>query len=324
MTRPPRTLGFRVQSGLISVGLLAGFALVGCAPPEPAWREPDESIVFGTAREGAKKPLPEYAAVAAAYNKRLIGCDRIVARANIRLVYFDKQGERQVENPEGTLQIVTEDPFRPKLALSLGKAGQTLFWFGCDAERYWWLDLSDKNDRVGGVGRLALFDRPAVANGVAKQRLGLDIKPTDLIRLLGVIPLDQTGPAKLQWSRDGALLGIVTRLEGARGGGSQRLWVEPATLIPRTIELYNRTGRLVLVGEHEGLENVQITRTGIPELIGARPRVPARVQCFHADSGSDIRLTLSGAKDGPISDKAFSLDELKRRLNVDRVIDFDR
>lgn len=324
MTRPPRPLGFRVQCGLISVSLLAGFALVGCASPEPAWREPDESVVFGAAQEGAKKPLPEYAVVVAAYNKRLIGCDRIVARANIRLVYFDKQGERQVENPEGTLQVVTEDPLRPKLALSLGKAGQTLFWFGCDAERYWWLDLSDKNDRVAGVGRLALFDRPAAASGGAKHRLGLDIKPTDLIRLLGVIPLDPKGPARLQWSRDGALLGVVTRLDGPRGGGSQRLWVDPVTLIPRTIELYDRTGRLVMVGEHEGQENIQITRTGIPELIGARPRVPARVLCRHADSGSDIRLTLTGAKDGPISDKAFSLDELKRRLNVDRVVDFDQ
>lgn len=311
----------------LAASIVFAVTLAGCSSPEPAWRAPDESAVFGVAPESAKLLLPEFREVAQAYNKRLVGCDRIAARANIRLVYTDKAGEQQVENPEGTLQVITQDPRRPRLALSLGKAGQTLFWFGCDAERYWWLDLSDKDDRVAGVGRLALFDRPAATGGGpggARQRLGLAIKPTDLIRLLGVIPIEASAPGKLQWSRDGSLLGIVTRLGTARTDGSQRVWADPKTLVPRTIELYDAKGRLVLVGEHEGLENVQITRTGIPELIGARPRVPARVYCRHTESGSDIRLTLTGVKDGPISDKAFDLGELKRRLGVNREVDFDK
>lgn len=317
--RKPTSVSTRGR--LLLAGLLPLVSIFGCASSEPAWQAPDESAIFGVAPASAKTPLPVYKDVAAAYNKRLIGCDRFAARANIRLVYFDKAGESQVENPEGTLQVITTDPAKPKLALSLGKAGQTLFWFGCDGENYWWLDLSDKNDRVAGIGKLSLFDNPA---GGARKKLGLAIKPTDLIRLLGVIPLDPAARVQLQWSRDGTLLGIVTRLGTGTTSGSQRLWVDPKTLIPKTIELYDPKGKLALVGEHEGQENIEVTRTGIPELVGARPRVPARILCRHIDSASEIRLTLTGVKDGPITDKAFMLEELKRRLGVDRVMDFDK
>lgn len=312
------------RSALVASVLFVPLLLSACASPAPKWQGPDESATFGVAPASSKLPLPAYKEVAAAYNKRLIGCDRFAARANIRLTYIDKAGEQQTETPEGTLQVITADPARPKLALSLGKAGQTLFWFGCDGERYWWIDLSDKNDRVAGVGSLALFDAPTPPHGGAKTKLGLAIKPTDLIRLLGVIPLEPTAPAQLQWSRDETLLGIFTRLGSDPTAGSQRLWVDPKTFIPKTIELHDAAGKLALVGEHEGQENIEVTRTGIPELIGARPRVPARVYCRHIDSATDIRLTLTGAKDGPITDKAFNLDELKRRLAVDRVVDLDK
>lgn len=315
------------------------FVLIGCLltsacasdEADSPWLKPDDAAVFGQVVTKPNLPaLPKYAEVASRYNKRLIGTDRVVARANIQLTYVDKAGERKSESPEGTLQVISRPSLR--LALSLGKAGQTLFWFGCDAERYWWLDLSDKDDRVAGVGRLALFDGGTGAGGGgAGQRLGIAIKPTDLARLLGVVPLDLNAKAQLQWSRDGKLLGIVTKLSGAGTGGPggattglQRLWVDPATLVPQIIELYDSKARLVIVGEHEGQENVEITRTGVPELIGARPRLPARVYCRHIESGTDIRLTLTGLKDGPISDKAFNFDELSRRLGVMRVVDFDK
>lgn len=305
-------------AGGVLAGLLgAVFVLAsGCdSGGEKSWLRPDESAQFGTP-EAASKPLPKYSDIAAAYNARLVGTDRIAARANIQLTYIDKEGERKVENPEGTLQVIATPPLR--LALSLGKAGQTLFWFGCDGDRYWWLDLSDKNDRVAGVGRLSKFEGP---DGAAQARLGIAIRPTDLIRLLGVVPLNPESRAQMQWSRDGKLLGVVTRLDGK--SGFQRLWLEPQTYVPRTIELYDKRARLVLVGEHEGQENVQITRTGVEGLVGARPRVPSRVYCRHIESRTDIRLTLTGVRDGPISDKAFDLDELRRRLSVDRTVDLD-
>lgn len=316
----PRMDGVRRRTALtISVSICA--AVGACSGNEPRWQSPDQSAVFGGSGPANNKPLPKYADIVAGYNKRVVGCDRIIARANIKLTYFDSAGEQKTEQPEGTLQVITTDQSRPKLALSLGKAGQTLFWFGTDGDRYWWLDLTDKNDRVAGIGKLALFDAPpAGKNGGAKKRLGLTINPTDLIKLLGIVPLDPRAGGQLQWSRDGEQLGVVTR----SASGRQRLWLDPKTLIPRTIELYDAKGKLSLVSEHEGQENVEITRTGIPELVGARPRVPARVYCRHETSGTDIRLTLTGVKEGPISDKAFQLDEIMRIKGVDRTIDFDK
>jgi hypothetical protein len=292
-------------------------ALLGCETPGTSGAKPNTAPII-TAN---LPPLPSYAETAAAYNARLVGTDRLVARANIRLTYFDKDGERRSEQPEGTLQIIRPD----RLALSLGKAGQTLFWFGCDPERYWWIDLTDKAMRVAYVGRHAALDAPG---GAARQQFGIAIRPTDLIQLLGIVPLDPNTKGQMQWSADGKRLGIVTRLAPTASGttaaaGYQRLWVDPVKLIPAKIELYDAALKLVLVGEHEGQENLEITRTGISELIGAHPRVPARVYCRHAESGTDIRLTFTGVKDGRISDRAFVLDELVKQLGVDRVVDLD-
>lgn len=260
------------------------------------------------------RPLPTYASAAERYNARVLPLDRLTARATIRLTYTDRDGVEHTEQPDGTLQII-----RPRrLALDLGKSGQKLFWFGSDDERYWWLDLSNRDDRFARVGRHDLWES---AGGAAGRRLGVALRPLDLIAAVGVTPIDPSLPGASQWSRDGTRLGIVS--PPGRDSGFQRVWVDPRTMIPISIELFDRSRRLVLTARHEGEERVEITRTGVPGSVGERPRIPARVTCVHHASKSEIRISLSDAKDGPISDKAFMLDELIRRLGVDRVVDLD-
>lgn len=311
------------RAGLVfagcKLGFLGGVALAagligGCQTATTPKAEPSASV--------SARPLPNYADAVARYNERVLPLDRLIARATIRLTYTDREGERHTEQPDGTLQIV-----RPrKLAIDLGKAGKKLFWFGSDDERYWWLDLSDPDDRYAAVGRHDSWDANQNAAG---RRLGIGLRPLDLIAAVGVTPIDPLLKGATQWSQDGKRLGIVSPL--ANGGerspgrtGLQRVWVDPVTMVPRSIELFDADRKLVLRATMQGDERVEITRTGVPGSVGKRPMIPAQITCEDIESGTEIRLSLSDAKDGPISDKAFRLDELVRRLGVARVIDLDQ
>jgi hypothetical protein len=299
--------------------VLGGFALAGAVMGgcESAGTKPEADSPTPVV---ASKPVPSYAEVAAEYNRRVLPLDRLIARATIRLTYTGQDGERHTEQPDGTLQIVRPN----KLAIDLGKGGKKLFWFGSDDERYWWLDLTDPDDRYAAVGRHSAFEDN---QGAAGRRLGIALHPRDLIVAVGVTPLDPKARGVTQWSRDGSRLGIVVPLTdgraGRNGSGLQRIWVDPKTMVPRSIELFDAQRRLVIRAEHSGEERVTITRTGVPGGVGARPLIPGQITCRHIESDTEIRLSLSDAKDGPISDKAFQLDELIRRLSVARVIDLD-
>jgi hypothetical protein len=252
---------------------------------------------------------PEYAEAARQFNRSIDYLDRVQARANLLLTYYDEEGNERHEDPEGRLQIIRPN----KLAVSLGKAGQVLFWFGCDPEQYWWLDLSDKSKRLAAIGRHDLFD------DATAQRIGMPIKPLDLIRLLGVVKMDVTVRGATQWSDDGRQLGISSPI-GDRG--FQRVWVEPSTMLVHTIEIFDRQRNPVLVSEHTGTEFVEITRD-IPGLKVGQVRMPSRVEITHLETKAKVRVTLTGVKDGPVSEKAFDLPTLLDKYPVDKTIDLD-
>jgi hypothetical protein len=285
-----------------------GACLAGCESFRFPWDKGEQAAEVRP-QPRPDKPLPRFVDVARQYNQRVANLDRISAWSNIKLTYFDEDGKPRTEDPEGRLQII-----RPaKLALTLGKAGQTLFWFGSDPEKYWWIDLTDKAKPVAAVGRHESFDDQAA------QRIGLAIQPLDLIRLMGVVPINTVAPGATQWSADGKQLGVTSALENR---GFQRIWMDPATLTPQEIEIFDINRRLVMTASHEGSEPVEITRK-LPSPAGPAPRVPGRVFVNHFDSGTEVRLTLTGVKDGPISERAFDLAELLKRYQVERVVDVD-
>ena len=280
---------------------------------------------FGEKGEEASKPTisnatvrkfgepPAYAAVAREYNRSVDYLDRVSARANILITYFDEEGNERSEDPEGRLQIIRPN----KLALSLGKAGQILFWFGCDPEQYWWIDLSEKGKRIAAIGRHEKFDDATAA------RIGLPIKPLDLIRMIGIVKMDVSAKGATQWSEDGKLVGITTPI-GDRG--FQRTWVDPKSMRPATIEIFDRYREKVLVAEHTGEEPVEFTRD-LPGAAFAHVRVPSRIEITHLERDghpeTKARLTLTGVRDGPITEKAFDLSVLLDKYPVDRTIDLD-
>lgn len=264
-----------------------------------------EKVVAGKRAPVRRDAAPAYAEVAKSYNLRVERLDRLFARANLRVTYFDAEGEQKTEQPEGRLQIIRPD----RLALSLGKAGQTLFWFGCDASRYWWLDMSERSKSLAAVGSHEKFD------ATTARRIGIAIRPLDLIRVLAITPLDPALPGATQWSDDGTQIGVTTPI-GRRG--VQRVWINPTTFLPKTVEVFDEKRQLVLIADHEDVESVEQTRGGV-----VTPQVSARVNVFHIESQTEARITITGARDGPISDKAFDLKTLMEKYEIERTIDLD-
>ncbi|MBY0310445.1 MAG: hypothetical protein K2W85_00090 [Phycisphaerales bacterium] len=300
----------RVMIAAAMIGMACGLA--GCELFGGKSDDGEKPEVASKPRVEVKplRPGPNYGELARRYNlERVKHLDRLSARVNILLTYFDQDGERRTEDPEGRLQIIRPN----KLAMNLGKAGQIVFWFGCDPEQYWWFDLSEKEKRIAATGRHENFTDETA------QRIGLPIRPLDLIRVMGVVPLDPLAKGATQLSDDGKLVGVTSPI-GDRG--FQRMWLDPTTLRPTMIEVFDRQRVKVLVAEHEGEEVVEITRD-IPGASLLRVKVPSRVLITHIATETTARITLTGCKDGPISDRAFDLPTLVEKYPVDRVIDLD-
>ena len=106
---------------------IGGAVLASAALALPACDHAHKAVgPDGTAPIVEMGPAPDYSEVAIRYNRRVDRLDRFFARANLNVTYFDQDGEKRNEQPEGRLQVIRPD----RLALSLGRAGQTLFWFG--------------------------------------------------------------------------------------------------------------------------------------------------------------------------------------------------
>lgn len=298
---------FSLGRVVLALGLVLILGAGGCESFNRMWGSPAGTEVAQTHSRAPAGPAPAYSAVAQQYDSTIARLGRLYARANIRVSYYDEHGELQTEDPEGQLQVVRPN----RLLLSLGKAGKTLFLFGCDAERYWWFDLTDADKSFAAVGRHDLF------NEETSRRIGLPLRPLDLIRVLAVTPLDPKAPGATQWSNDGTQIGITTMTES---GGYQRLWLDRNSLLPVSMELFGpRPGRkLLLTADYEGTERVDLYDGS------RRPLVRSRIYINDLVSKTKARMTLTGLRDHGVTDKAFDFDVLRKNFPVAQVIDLDR
>lgn len=288
--------------------MVMGMALVGlvggCAPA----KDHEEPILRGA--------LPEYSAVAARYNERAGLLQKLWGRTQVQIRYTDDEGDRRFEQGEGFLSI--DQPER--VALSVGKLGETLFWLGCDGERYWSIDLTGKEPRAY-VGRHDGAARQGHSVGAGGGGLAATVSPRDFPRLLGIEVLP-TGGGVMQWSEDGRLLGVVVPIVGAGGvvGGRQRVWLDPESLEPRLVELYDGRGTATLVAQINELDFVAVPGVG-----GVGPKAASRTRIGHLASGSSLTVTLAGMEGGTrrIKPEAFDLTKLMVALGVERVVDVD-
>ncbi|MCB9848420.1 MAG: hypothetical protein H6814_08410 [Phycisphaeraceae bacterium] len=271
----------------LRIGLTAlclPLALGGCA----SGRQSDAPVV-------RDEPPLAYAQVATRFNERTDRLTRIWANAVTRLSYLDEDGDRHTEQGEGHFQLIAPDRF----ALSVGKISEVLFWIGCDDERYWFFQLYE-GERVT-VGRNENLGRPC------SRSLGLPASPLDIVDLLGVTPLPVGAPGATSWSDNGRWL--VVDAPGHLAW--RRLFLDPGTLLPRRVELYDPadTTSPLVIASIEANDRVELDGVG-----GFMPMAPSRLQIDHPASGTSIRLFLHNLNDGKtngrLPDAVFTLESL--------------
>jgi outer membrane lipoprotein-sorting protein len=249
---------------------------------------------------------PSFAEAAREYNARVPRVERVRASVVVRLSFKDKDGQMRDEQGEGVLQAMPPG----KMALSVRKVGQPLVWIGCDEDRYWWFDLAS-DPKTALVGSHATFE----AN--ARDRVGLSVRPLDVVALLGLTELYGGVAGATQWSNDGRLLGIITPMEGGRGG-RQRVWVQPETYRPVKFEWYDASGRPVAAADVSGTTPIDI-RSGP----GRGAMLPRTIVATDLRSGTSLRLDVSGAGVERIDPDAFVFDALLGYHGVDEVTNVD-
>lgn len=261
---------------------------------------------------------PAFSLIAERYNKQVEGLDRVWGQANVLVRYIDQAGERRFEQGEGFLTVIRPN----KLALSIGKLGETLFWLGCDADRYWWFDLTQR-PRVGFVGRHTGPGRDLPDNPAAT------IDPRHLLAVLNLLPIPpDDGNTSQQWSPDGRLIGVTTRLpsfsnapdSALEPSAFQRLWLDPDSYRLRKLELYDDQRQLMLVADVDGQVTLFDPTDPVP------PAMPERVRAGSLRANTVVQLSLGRMEraERRFTPEAFRFEDLAKALRVDEIIDLDR
>ena len=86
------------------------------------------------------RPPPTYPEFRQRWNANARHLDRLWARSTVAVRWTDRDGEKHYEQGDGHLQVRDRSSF----ALSIGKLGEVLLWFGGDDDRYWLLDRVDE------------------------------------------------------------------------------------------------------------------------------------------------------------------------------------
>ncbi|MFI4896510.1 MAG: hypothetical protein ACIARR_01650 [Phycisphaerales bacterium JB059] len=281
---------------------LAGM-LCGCASLDPlaGQHEPASQHEPRVQRRAA----PEYAVIAASFNERVAPADTLWARASIRVDGRDAEGGRLNEQAEGHLQI--ERPRR--LALSIGKLGETHLYLGSSDEVYWWMDLIDKDDAF------AVFGRHEFVTPEKASQLGVPVHPLDLIDAIALSPLPAEAPgAWAAWTDDGTEL--VVRAPGR--WGARRMWLDPETLEPRRVEIEDDAGRLLLSADLSRYDYVR--KSGDATI---RLRLATRYEIKTAGLDATVRINLFEPKIRSIRPIAFDLPRLLETYRIDQAWDLD-
>jgi len=276
-----RTGSLALMALTLTVGL--GGGLSGCGGARTA----------ATSSSDSARPAPSYNEIARRYNARASRLDRLWARAAVQLRYTDREGRDRREQGEGHLQIRQPD----RLALSVGKLGEVIFWLGGDGERFWWFEL--------GENSVAAVARHENAMKACVGELPLPVHPLDLLDLLGVTSLPSRAAASPVLGPSGRVVVDVPARAGAR-----RVYLDPETMRPARVELW-------LPGASEpAVESVltEYERVDIPSEGGVDPRVASRVSVRVRETGAELVLFLSdmndGSRPGRLSDVVFDFEDL--------------
>jgi len=264
-----RVSGQWLREGVLLLGLLATASLpAGCG---------GGSRAAAPASDAGRAAGVAYGELASAHNARASRLGRLWARAAVQLKYTDREGVARREQGEGHLQVIQPS----RLALSVGKLGEVLFWLGSDERMFWWFELGESSR-----ASVALHEN---ATRACAGELALPVHPLDLLDLLGVTALPSSSPSGVKVDGAGRLVVDVPARLGAR-----RVFFDPGTRRPVRVELWRAGDRSPVIRA----ELSEYERVDVPGEGGVDPRAASRVRVRHLESGSEMVLFLSDMTDG--------------------------
>jgi hypothetical protein len=235
------------------------------------------TLVACTTPKGGKPDVavPTYGQLAKRYNANLEGLERLWGRVVVEMWWTDDEGDSHYQQGDGVLLLMLPD----RIALSISK-GKVLFWIGCDAERYWMLDLRDKHDRKAYFGQHNLL-----GTGPSSPELPIPIHPQQLRLLLGLAQLDPipAGSPQPQVKAKAGAWAIELPQE------NYHISIDPTTALPTSITLLDRDG--------EPAVQAVLTEVVTLELALAPrrtwPRIRKRIDLRLPDGSARLRLHLT-------------------------------
>ncbi|HVZ93795.1 MAG TPA: hypothetical protein VG797_04730 [Phycisphaerales bacterium] len=272
-------------------------------------------------RSDSVRPLPAgvtYQTMAERQNARVASIPRLWSRAVVSVDYLDREGERHyVQGDSSFFQLISPS----RMALSVGKSGETFVWLGCDAERYWLIETKEHPQ--------ALVGRHDVLTPEKLRRLGLPAPPLDLFTLIGL----SEWPAHTEPS---AVPVVVTsrgrdviRLDARRGSAVFRYLLDAKTRRPSTVSMLDeRTGEETVVAQLDQYQGVETAGMG-----GSYPEMPTVIRIEQPSTGTVIKLSLSGMNDGVVNGGMkkgrlaagnFDFDELLKSFGIRKIVDLDQ
>lgn len=280
--------------GMIAIAFVIALVLTGCKSG-PGTRN-DRQIKRGTA--------PTYAEAAPSFNEVVASYDHLWTPVALRVRYRDEQSGNMTEDLlDGHLQVITPD----RVALRIDKLSETYAYLGCDAERYWWIDVKAGSAIVG---------THAKATPAALADFDIPVHPLDLIALLGVVPVDPMAYGATRWSTDGRSLGILTRARF----GNKLVWVDPETYEPRAVEITDENGRTTLRSTITRQERIPIDGT---RETSARIATQYDVTFEGSDFALGVRLQGPENRRNRMRPAAFNMDTVLKTYRVKDIIDVD-
>jgi hypothetical protein len=273
--------------------------LTGC-PPRPALQGPPPPA-----------ETPSYAQLAQRYNRKIAGLTQLWAATSVHLTWT-QNGKEHSERGEGNVIVVLPD----QTAFTFGKVGQTGLWAGCDATRYWYFDF--RGEGTAYVGRHTHADLDA------RNPMGVPVRPLDVPKLLGIMPLDPNalspggGEPAVRWDGGAWLV--------EPPGMHLRLWIDPRSDLAQRLELLDGQAHPTATATLSSPD--QLPSNGVPQ--ADWPWINQALRVELADGGGTLEVRLNSANDGRydgvirIKPLLFDFDRLVRTHEPAKVVDVDQ
>ena len=276
--------------------LMLSIAIVGCESTptaRPAFDQPAE--------------MPTYALLVSKHNARVQGIERFWARSVIEIRWLDERGSSRFEQGDG--HLILDLPRHS--ALTIGKLGHTKLWAGSNDTYFWLFDELDTKKLY--LGRHDGANDPTIPG--VRQRSPLPLRPVDLPRLLGILPIAagmgpmNTGKPAVQW------VDSMFMIEPA--GELTRYYFHPITYRVLRIDLLDVATRKVILTAHlDKPERIEAEKAAIG------PFLNTRIEVITPGRDGNMIMYLSDMTDAErkVNPKAFDLEVLKANLKPDVTI----